>query len=110
MVSRLSTFFMGSKSTRLLKQGMAGQTVEMVEVSWMAKPWARSSRSITLSEPPALGVWAGAGSTVRPARTDRASPTVRAAKRRWRMVPSLVLVALAAGPDARRPRISLWLG
>src|SRR2546425_6723470 len=34
----LSVFFSGSKSTRLLKQGMAGQTVEIVAVSWMANP------------------------------------------------------------------------
>src|SRR5262245_6317463 len=37
-VSALSVFFNGSKSTRLLKHGIAGHTVEIVEVSCMAKP------------------------------------------------------------------------
>ena len=32
-VSALSVFFSGSKSTRLLKHGIAGHTVEIVEVS-----------------------------------------------------------------------------
>jgi hypothetical protein len=38
IVSTLSTFFSGSKSTRLLKHGMAGHTVEIVDVSRMEKP------------------------------------------------------------------------
>src|SRR2546428_3793515 len=68
IVSTLSVFFSGSKSTRLLKQGIAGQTVEIVDVSWIAKPCDRSSRSIMLRTPPdfgAGGVWLAAG----PART-----------------------------------------
>ena len=32
-VSMLSVFFSGSKSTRLLKHGMAGHTEEIVDVS-----------------------------------------------------------------------------
>ena len=43
IVSGLSVAFRGSKSTRLLRQGIVGHTVEMVEVSWIAKPWGRSS-------------------------------------------------------------------
>src|SRR3989442_368416 len=66
IVSTLSVFFSGSKSTRLLKQGIAGQTVEIVDVSWIAKPCDRSSRSIMLRTPPdfgvgAEGVWLAAG-------------------------------------------------
>ena len=56
IVSSLSVFLSGSKSTRLLRQGIAGQTVEIVAVSWMAKPCARSSRSIMLRTPPDFGV------------------------------------------------------
>src|SRR2546426_12408668 len=56
IVSTLSVFFSGSKSTRLLKHGMAGHTVEIVDVSWMEKPWDRSSRSIMLRTPPGFGV------------------------------------------------------
>src|SRR5260370_41764815 len=61
IVSTLSVFLSGSKRTRLLKQGIAGQTVEIVAVSWMAKPCARSSRSIMLCTPPDFGVWLVAG-------------------------------------------------
>ena len=56
MVSTLSIFLSGSNSTRLLKHGMPGQTVEMVAVSWMEKPWGRSSRCITFMTPPDFGV------------------------------------------------------
>jgi hypothetical protein len=35
---------------------MAGHTVEIVAVSWTAKPWDRSSLSIMLRTPPDLGV------------------------------------------------------
>src|SRR5439155_1562424 len=43
------------------RHGIAGHTVEIVEVSWMEKPWDRSSRSITFRTPPDLGVWLVAG-------------------------------------------------
>ena len=66
MVSMLSVGFAGSKKTRLLKHGRAGKLVEYVDASWMAKPWGRSSRSITLREPPLFGVCAGAGERPRP--------------------------------------------
>src|SRR6266508_3200179 len=56
IVSTLSVFFSGSNSTRLLRQGITGHTLEIVEVSWMAKPWDRSSRSIILRTPPDFGV------------------------------------------------------
>src|SRR2546422_2655911 len=56
IVSTLSVFFKGSNSTRLFRQGIAGHTVEIVEVSWMEKPWDRSSRSIMLRTPPGFGV------------------------------------------------------
>src|SRR5439155_892853 len=57
IVSTLSVFLRGSKSTRLLRHGIAGQTVEIVAVSWMANPCGRSSRSIRLRTPPDLGGW-----------------------------------------------------
>ena len=38
IVSTLSVFFSGSNSTRLFKHGMAGHTVEIVDVSWIEKP------------------------------------------------------------------------
>src|SRR5213594_2096959 len=56
IVSTLSVFFKGSNSTRLFRQGITGHTLEIVEVSWMAKPWDRSSRSIMLRTPPDFGV------------------------------------------------------
>src|SRR5262249_45445941 len=81
-VSMLSTFFSGSKKTRLLKHGMAGQDVEMVPVSWMAKPWGRSSRCMMFSVPPDFGVWLRAGplttSAGRAARTMGISDARRA--------------------------------
>src|SRR5438552_12976435 len=58
MWSALCVLTRGSKRTRLLKHGMAGHIVEIVEVSWIANPWGRSSRSLAFSQPPAFGVWA----------------------------------------------------
>src|SRR2546427_10678262 len=75
---RLSTLwvgFSGSKSTRLLRHGMAGHMVEIVGLSWMAKPCGRSSRSLKVIEPPDLGSCASAGEAIRLARA--ASPTTR---------------------------------
>src|SRR3989449_11454140 len=61
MVSSDSTFLVGSYTTRLLKHGMDGHTVELVCVSWIAKPCGRSSRWGMFRVPPALGVWLMAG-------------------------------------------------
>ena len=60
-VSRLSTRFIGSYMTRLLKHGAAGNTLEMVAVSWIEKPCGRSSRCMALRTPPDFGVWLIAG-------------------------------------------------
>src|SRR5437867_10896298 len=57
MVSTLCVGFSGSNSTRLLKHGIAGNMVEIVALSWMAKPWGRSSRNLSVSQPPDLGAW-----------------------------------------------------
>ena len=54
-VSALSVGFSGSNSTRLLKHGITGQTDEMVAVSWMAKPWGKSSRWVRVRTPAGLG-------------------------------------------------------
>src|SRR5206468_6391833 len=72
IVSTLSVFLSGSKRTRLLRQGIAGQTVEIVAVSWMANPCGRSSRSIRLRMPPAFGVGDGGGAwlVAGPTRAD----------------------------------------
>src|SRR5712691_276302 len=73
---RLSTLwvgFSGSKSTRLLRHGMAGHMVEIVGLSWMAKPCGRSSRSLKVSEPPTLGAWPRTGEAV--TITSAARPT-----------------------------------
>src|SRR5690349_13668683 len=59
MVSGVSIGFAGSKYTRLLKHGEAGQTVAIVEVSMIERPWGSSSRCMTVSTPPYFGVWAG---------------------------------------------------
>src|SRR5437879_13361082 len=70
-VSRLSTRFIGSYMTRLLKHGAAGNTVEMVAVSWIEKPCGRSSRCMAFRMPPDFGLdeggWliAGAPTTIR---------------------------------------------
>src|SRR5262247_1227823 len=61
MLSGVSTGFMGSKYTRLLKQGEAGHTVAIVEVSWIERPCGSSSRCIRLRTPPYFGVSARAG-------------------------------------------------
>ena len=60
-LSAVWVVFRGSNSTRLLRHGIAGHIVEMVGLSWMAKPWGRSSRSRRFSQPPAVGVCPGAG-------------------------------------------------
>ena len=80
-VSTLSVFFSGSKSTRLLKQGMAGQTVEIVAVSWMANPCARSSRSIMLRTPPDFGVCASVVAGLARVSVSRANDAGSAAMR-----------------------------
>src|ERR1700720_662713 len=74
-VSTLCVGLSGSKSTRLLRHGMAGHMVEMVGLSWMAKPCGRSSRSLRVIEPPDLGSWASAEEAVMIARAAR--PTTR---------------------------------
>src|SRR6266545_106070 len=92
MVSGLSSFFAGSNITRLLKQGPAGQTVEMVAVSWIANPWDRSSRSMTLSVPPGFGACAVAGvAPVTMTDAARTSPTPGASKRKHFIVFPLLL-------------------
>src|SRR4030095_6970437 len=60
-LSAVWVVFRGSNSTRLLRHGMAGHIVEMVGLSWIAKPWGKSSRSRKFSQPPAVGVGPGAG-------------------------------------------------
>src|SRR3989441_3113324 len=65
MVSTLCVGFSGSKSTRLLKHGIAGHMVEIVALSWMAKPCGRSSRNLSVSQPPDLGAWPGEATPVR---------------------------------------------
>jgi hypothetical protein len=57
--------FSGSNSTRLLKHGMAGHMVEIVALSWIAKPCGRSSRNLSVSQPPDLGAWPWEGTPVR---------------------------------------------
>src|SRR5437763_1511669 len=65
----------GSKRTRLLKHGMAGHSVEMVGLSWIAKPCGRSSRSRRLSVPPGFGVCDAGGAC---ANAGHASTTTSA--------------------------------
>ena len=75
IVSALWVGFIGSKSTRLLKHGMAGHIVEMVGLSLIAKPCGKSSRSLRLSTPPVFGACPSEGD---PARTiSAAEPTAR---------------------------------
>src|SRR5262249_10574067 len=84
-VSALSVFFSGSNNTRLLKQGIAGHTVEIVDVSWMLKPWDKSSRSIMLRTPPDFGVgvvWLETGAVS--ATVTRAERMARHSKKRGR--------------------------
>src|SRR5512134_693516 len=52
---------------------MDGQVTEFVAVSWIEKPWGRSSRSTSRRMPPGLpsraeaaGAWAAAGAAARP--------------------------------------------
>src|SRR2546427_7183536 len=85
IVSTLSVFFSGSNSTRLFRHGMAGHTVEIVEVSWMEKPCERSSRSIMLRTPPDFGVgvvWLTAGAIA--VTATRAGTTARHSQMRGR--------------------------
>src|SRR5262245_7208592 len=83
IVSMLSVALAGSKTTRLFKQGSAGKLVEYVDDSCTAKPWGRSSRSITFKLPPGFGAWPTAMDA--PAMTAVAAsiaPSVRRAKRK----------------------------
>ncbi len=75
-VSMLSVFLLGSKKTRLLKQGRDGVLVATVDVSWVAKPCARSSRSMTLRVPPDFGAWPMAGVRVRATTRVRVAPAM----------------------------------
>jgi hypothetical protein len=65
MVSTLWMGFSGSKSTRLLRHGMAGHMVEIVGLSLIANPCGRSSRSLRVSQPPDLGACPSEGKAVR---------------------------------------------
>src|SRR5215472_10495527 len=55
IVSRLSCFFSGAKSTSLEEQGIAGQTAEIVVSSWIEK-LGGASRRVALRMPPGFGV------------------------------------------------------
>ncbi len=78
--STVSARLLWSKTTRLLKHGIDGNEVAMVEVSWTANPWDRSSRCIRFRCPPYFGAWADEGAaktatTTRP--NDIATAKVR---------------------------------
>src|SRR5262245_24929722 len=74
IVSGLSFVLRGSNRTRLLKHGMDGHTDEIVAVSWMAKPWGRSSRWVSVRRPPGLAARAGTG-TVTAAASNPTPPS-----------------------------------
>src|SRR6185503_28939 len=108
MVSMLSVGFAGSKKTRLLKHGRAGKLVEYVDASWMAKPCGRSSRSITLREPPLFGVCAVASEAAAMIRAmTRAGCSMRRAKRK-RVIVFPFLVAVSASLPGPAERACLW--
>ena len=86
MVSMLSVFLLGSKKTRLLKQGSEGVLVATVDVSWVAKPWARSSRAMMLMVPPDFGAWPMAGVRLSAPTTARATPAATATSVGLRML------------------------
>src|SRR5262249_25172287 len=123
IVSALRVGLRGSKITRLLRQGMEGHIVEMVGLSWMAKPWGRSSRNRRISQPPGLGVWLTAGETAsaisiakQPARRSRARVTRRTFSREAVGTASVV-DDLRLEPRTRAPSYHLpgsvglgWLG
>src|SRR5215472_264961 len=73
IVSRLSCFFSGAKSTSLEEQGIAGQTAEIVVSSWIEK-LGGASRRVALRMPPGFGVSAEfateTGRTARSAQTQ----------------------------------------
>src|SRR3989304_2926717 len=91
IVSRLSCFLSGSKTTRLLKQGEPGHTTSIVPVSWIAKPWAGSPRWGRFRVPPYLGVWAAAGVSVIPTRPASARPPTMTTTRQFLMFASPLL-------------------
>src|SRR6059036_3885542 len=92
-----------TKKTRLLKHGSDGKLVEYVDVSWTAKPWGRSSRSMTLRVPPGFGACAVAGPTPETATLAvRASPSATAS--RWkRLIVFPLLLIRPSGPVGSRP-------
>src|SRR5512132_3319464 len=95
MVSALWMGFRGSKSTRLLRHGMAGHMVEIVGLSLIAKPCGRSSRSLNVSQPPDLGVWPNKRAPIR--STRRAKPT--AGRNR------VILIARLAEPNGLHDQV-----
>ena len=91
IVSMLSVFFNGSKMTRLLKHGMPGHTVEIVEVSWMENPWGGSSRCITLRIPPYFGACPVAWTRESAITPSSTSPATRTRERNRAMRGLLIL-------------------
>src|SRR5438105_3800305 len=100
IVSTLSTFLSGSKKTRLFRHGIAGHEVEMVPVSWTAKP-SGSSRCVMLRVPPDLGAWLTAGPLSATAEPMARMPT-RIDERRGVMV-ALQECALQMSELTRKP-------
>src|SRR5499427_5341850 len=94
MLSGVSTGFIGSKYTRLLKQGEAGHTVAMVELSWIESPCGSSSRCIRLRMPPYFGVSARA-EWKRPVATAR---TMKIHRPRFMSVSSRVCRSAVPAP------------
>src|SRR5260221_6150848 len=97
----LSVGFAGSKNTRLLKHGNEGKLVEYVAASCTAKPWGRSSRSMTLIVPPCFGVCADAAAAT---MTEQASakPSIHMTRREHIMDPLSSCAARAAAMRVHR--------
>src|SRR5439155_21459524 len=78
---RGSTHEPRSRGSNVSRRASAGQTVAIVDVSWIAKPCERSLRSIMLRTPPDFGVgaeavWLAAG----PIRTTPTRNAIRSAE------------------------------
>src|SRR5262249_1127717 len=101
MFSGVSGRLSWSNTTRLLKHGIDGNELEMVDVSCTAKPCGRSSRGMMFRGPPAFGACERTGAAPTPGRVTRVIDNAVATIRE-RPIMSSPCASLATGGDPEK--------